>query len=646
VQGWGYLNDGDRPYSFQETPTLEKGRFELSVPALRMDLRFASEGFSPSYLWDVAVQGKETADLGQILLKTGSSLCGFITDESSGSPVGSAEVLLSVPRPQAGSKTTAVERLSRLTWTTRTNQRGFYQIVGVPHGNYRLQVTSPNPEQQLLVMDPVGILADAETCLEDLTMRRTIEVSFAISPAQGPHGEPWLARLNPSGQGGFVEPREAVPLDEMGWAKFHVAPGPFDLIVFSDGDNKGAALRLQVLDRTVKLDYPQHIPLSLEVIRLEGSIRIGEEPLVAQIDLWSGEGGNTKLESDVEGLFSGWIRAPGEKGMVAEVSAAYPPFSRWLQIEEPTIEDGVLRLDLSFENRALEGTVTDEKGTPIRRAEVTATPLETRMSIKATTEVDGSFRLVGLADKPYKVTARLRDFGVSDTFRVEPWGESTGPDLTLVLRPGRRVRGRLTSAELDGVAGAKVSFSVPGGSAAIPSDSTDIEGRFEVRVPEWADRAVATVLVASHVLWTACVDLPHEDGADLSLRLPPLPGGRLLIRAPQGEWSDPKGSLALLSAEGGFFYSVHLANWLSHAFGRGAFQQGSPESPEGYSTLAVPNLAAGLYAAVWVSGSADFAALTCAGGFSSAEWQYLAPGGEVLLTLSTNAPGSSGIGSE
>lgn len=72
--------------------------------------------------------------------------------------------------------------------SSRASGRG--QIVGPPDGNYRLEVKSADPEHQLLVVESVGILADSETCLEDLAVRRAIEVSFTISPTQDPDGNP------------------------------------------------------------------------------------------------------------------------------------------------------------------------------------------------------------------------------------------------------------------------------------------------------------------------------------------------------------------------------------------------------------------------------------------------------------------------
>jgi len=63
----------------QEIKATDTGHFQFHGPEGILDLRIAAEGSVPHYLWNVKSIGR-TKDLGQLRLRTGSSLSGYVWD--------------------------------------------------------------------------------------------------------------------------------------------------------------------------------------------------------------------------------------------------------------------------------------------------------------------------------------------------------------------------------------------------------------------------------------------------------------------------------------------------------------------------------------------------------------------------------------
>jgi hypothetical protein len=504
-----------------------------------------------------------------------------------------------------------------MTWSTQTSSRGFFQLLGPPEGTYRLEVRSTDPEHHLPVIEEVGIVANSETCLDDLEVQRAFEVGFTLDPAQAPGGEPWQIRLTPKDAGGLIEPNQAIAPDSTGWVGFRVSPGDYHLTIVAE------SIDLTALRRSFRLDGPDEISLALHLARVEGSIHLGEDPLVAQIHLMGRGGDRTIFESDGEGIFAGWLRDPEEQSVVVQIKAAFPPFSRWLELDLPPIEDGILHLELTLAGRTLTGEVKSHNGTPVRKAQVLAIPVGSTMGIRNTTEVDGHFELVGLDDRPYLITAKAEGFGTSEAVRVEPWGEGLPPNLSLVLYPGRRMQGRILSAESAPVPAARLTLLIPGAFRQIESTSTDVNGDFDLRIPESARRAVVQIFAPSQMSWSACIELPNQ-GDNLVLHLPALPSGKSLLRL----GVDPTAfatQTALVTSEGGILPLSSLAN-----FGHVAELTNQAKG----LSLEISSLAPGLYGVLQTTaGSLDLAAQACSGALSATQWQHLLPGGEITLSV-------------
>lgn len=629
VQGW-FNRAAEPAMAFRQDVGAPNDKFRFRGPELPVDLRLAVGGFSPVYFWDAGAResgdGTEARDgelaelsLGRIQLQPGGSLCGFVSAAATGHLLKGAQVVLSVEAPRVGSPRTTANRFARMQWKTRTNERGFFQLVGPPSGTYRLEIRPEGPGLVPLEVRQLDLSEEAETCLEDLEVRQPIEVAFHFDPAVGPNGQPWHVRLNPKSKTGIVAPDSLEPVDSGGSVRFRISPGRFDLLVFAPDT------RTRVLRKSVELHSTESRSLALDLVPLEGRILLGEEPLLAKVRFNVEDGFQATWETNFDGEFSGLIPRPNGQTPIVQVSSALYSFSRWLEIDEIPMEGGVARLDFEFEERSLSGTVRSEGGKPVRRATVVAMPLDSNVGVTAETDVDGRFELVGLDAEPLRLSAEAKGFGSSRSVQLEPWGDGHGPEIELVLEPGVPLRGQVFSGQATPIPGAHVTLVIPGTHSAIRSTTSGMDGTFELQVPESATRAVAQVLVPSLVSWSACVDLPRS-GDLLRLSSPSSLGGTLVFRHAPVE--DAFSAPYLLTSDGGVLsigslFSVDLE----------ASREVSESSEDGeVFRFRISSMAAGLYSAIHSSeGPVRLAARACGGDFSSSDWQLLPEGGEVEL---------------
>lgn len=166
---------------------------QCSFPATRLDLRLQAEGFVPQYSWDVEVRPQEPLDLGPYRLLRGASLIGRVqVDGPAGGP--SSEVELRPARMSPPPSREAAGRDEQRSLRTRVNARGFFQLTGVPAGEYRavarLAGYAPGPSL------PLTVQAGAEAELrEPLVLHRPLALEVRLHPPLDPYGQPWQLLL-------------------------------------------------------------------------------------------------------------------------------------------------------------------------------------------------------------------------------------------------------------------------------------------------------------------------------------------------------------------------------------------------------------------------------------------------------------------
>ncbi|MEO1370154.1 MAG: carboxypeptidase-like regulatory domain-containing protein, partial [Acidobacteriota bacterium] len=320
-----------------------------------------------------------------------------------------------------------------------------------------------------------------------------------------------------------------------------------------------------------------------------------------------GQGIDTTLVSDADGDFEGWIAVPPGNRLAVRVSSLYPRFSRWIELAGVEAVDGVIELDLELENHAIEGTVVDREGEPLRRAKVVVMGGDGR-AVETLSEVDGRFLATGLTSGRHRVWATLRGYGASRALSIQVSEDRRHGEIRLTVSPGDVRRGRLLAANGATVGGARVKLSVPGEPGWVTSVSSGADGTFEVKAPADSQRLVATVTApAAGVLWSTCVELAGET---FQITLPPG-SGSIVVSTVDG---TPLPDFVLVSSDGGALSKDELLRWAS--------RRGGPVTP---SEVKIPHVATGFYALS--SGAARTAG--CRSGSISLPWRQLAPGGEL-----------------
>lgn len=596
------------------------GAFVLTAPRADLDLRFAFPGAAPVYRWAIVppAEDQATVQLGSLTLVAGASLSGWAAKREDRLPIPGATVLAS---PITGGD----ERRNPLhTWRAVTDPRGFFQLHGLSAGIYRLELTAEGRVPQ--VLEAVEVAQGAETIVGTVGLSPPIRLSVALRPPRHPSGAPWTLELSPVRRLPGEEPVRVKAADDGVAEIAMLRVAEYYLKVQSaEGDNIHLETRQITGDEWLTLDLP--------IIEVAGTVRLGGEPIAADVVLEAGDGDRVELASDESGQLTGWMRRPRRPWLMATVS--------WTEAEErrqrllevvPAVEEEVIELAIDLPAGVLHGEVVDGEGRAQRGVRVVATPAEraSRFTrVRGRTDLQGRFHLTGLDATSYQLQAGGNGGPASEVVTVDLSADVPTGDVRLVVWPTRELEIRVL-AEGEPVPGAEVSLHAFGRQPVSLATTTDARGGVTFDVPEPVDRAVVTVFAPSRSLWSGClalgdepsvVALPTAGAGTLSLRLlarndlPPLLGGRNV----------------LLTGDGGFVDYGTLVHWNRLLQAERAIETDDAEVVE---RLAIPALAPGRYALTWTGATEwQLATIACAGGFSGADWVTLSPGSEARLSL-------------
>lgn len=576
----------DVPKGSLDCPVDAQGKWECPpLPATTFDLVLSAEGFIPQYRWEVKVSPGKTVDLGTLKLERGASVAGWVDVE--GGRIGEDCRARLTPLMAPGSGARIAEKVRSTGNEVPVRKDGFFQLVGVAPGSYALEVRQEG--FATATVHPIEVWPRSETFLrQPVTLKRPIQLELVFSPASDWLGRPWKVEVYRAsgGNASFRDEVYAGPTDEQGLVTIaNQPPGRFRVHVYDALDNR---FDFRDFDVTGAEDARQ--AFDLEILTVQGTVRLGKEPLEAT--LWfGGRYGNpgSKMESGPDGKFHGVLAKDG--WWRVDVASSQPSFETRTRVKVEPDGQGRATVEIDLPATRVFGRIVDDTGRPVPSAFLEISTEGLDMHTRANDA--GNFDVRGFAEGMALAVA-------SSSRREEEWtsdrislflrdGEEVGP-IEIRMNKKKRISGTVRSA-LGPVPGAGIRV-VPVHPVKMGGDAvrTDLDGSFTAQVPERTETAAVIVSPPGHALHAFL----------LSLSEPPQPltvgreSGNLEVSVPERSKVEEEG-LSLWVLQNGLPLPMQsLYEWaLGH--GQDIYRE---------NTYAVPALAPGEYRACLVAQAA------------------------------------------
>jgi hypothetical protein len=402
-------------------------------------------------------------------------------------------------------------------------------------------------------------------------------------------------------------------------------PGYYVLLV-RDSTGNQVAMRELSLDR-------ESGPVRVEIpyVWVSGSVRLGEQPLVADV-LFGGRFGAERvtLHADEEGHFEGAL--PREGDWPVHVASSAPPVARdFLAVPVETPSGSLAaEVELVLPDTVVMGEVVDAEGRPFEGALVRLREVETNLLMSMQTDAKGGFRYHGVTEGTVIVEASARmangEQAASENVAVEVEEEHDIEGVRLVLQPLRTLTGRVLSAT-GNVPGAAIEVRLAEASGrwiALPGlTKTRVDGSFAVQIPAQAQRGLLAVLAPGYALRLVPLDAIPKEPLTVGVE---AVGGTVRIDLPEPvRFRDPYQPRPQLFLDGKAVSFYTIDRWIK-------INQGATSG----SSLTVRQLPPANYTACWmpVSSTSNLLSLTPRGDCKSG---FLAPGAELVLGLEADA---------
>jgi len=593
------------------------GNLSCETPAGKFDLRLRTEGgFAPVYLWGVEIPAGKASSLGELKLRRGASVSGWVQTAEGGPPTAECRLKLS-PVRASEDDLRVLDELEKASFDAKPDEKGFFQIAGVPPGQYEL--TAEQPGYAPAHRRPIEVRPGLEAQVIDrLTLARPVTFEVSLDPPMEPYGHPWrivLARKAqasdpPSDSYSGNASKEGI------WRSPAIAPGSYEIRVL--GDQK-AIWHVELVDVQPGRSSMQ---IELPVLRIKGTVTLGKEPLAATLWLSQEQRQRLVFDSDDRGRFSGVLT--GEGLWRPQIAADTLRLRLQLDPVEIKLAKGktVAEVEIHVPDTHLAGQVVDEDGRPVSGARVSVTRLGNKGIDQFETDDKGEFSVRGLRPGSVLVSAVEKDRRTPFTMATVP-EEAEGPWLRLVLRRLRTFEGRIVSTN-GRVPGAMVQAWSPLAAQGAASTSnvdqavSDAEGRFWVELP--ADAKLLNLLVLPPGFALRLLTLAWTPGQAVEIPVEPS-GGTLVLEL------ATEGSAPLLVHGGTFTLPQMLSTW--------ARMQGArSQDPR---RLVVPNVEAGAYSLC--RGAGVVSRLRNGGEPPAAQCStgVLAPNGDLVLKIPSGA---------
>jgi len=503
-------------------PVDRRGRWTCELPAAPLDLSFRVPGHVPLYRWDVRPPAGRQLRLGALVLSRGASIVGWVT-ATDGASLDKGKVrLFFLQGPGSGGAETR-SRLLRPAAETSFGASGFFQLAGVAPGTWLIEVEQPG--YAVARLQPVEAWKGRETALsEPIQLARPVSFEVALTPALDWLGHRWHAmvlRANELTGGYDAAPIFEGEVPERGWLVVaDQAPGRYWVIVEDSAGNRFLSER----DLRLLPGQAEPFELRLDLVPVEGTVSLGEDPLSATLYFGGYYGANrSRLEADEEGVFEGFL--PREGIWSVEVRAEEPRLASEVRVEVRARGSGVAAVEIELPDTLVFGRVLGRDQRPVPGVHVSLNG--STASLATRTDADGAFEFRAVAPGEVQLLGRYqapRGVEITGAVRV-PVDESnaTGPVL-LTLGASESVGG-LVRGPLGPIPGAVIRIFPRELASFVETGRSDVEGRFSISVPAEAGPLIVQVSAPGHAFQAFDVPTASEP---LLLQIP-LEGGDLEV---------------------------------------------------------------------------------------------------------------------
>lgn len=538
-----------------------EGRWNCDVPAKPLDLAIRAEGFAPHYVWDakIPVGGVLNAE---VALRKGGALIAWLdsaTVKQLEKPVRATVRYRSAPATSATGM-----RLATPVAEATFSSKGVVNITPLAAGRYILEASS---EGYVPARFPIEIVDGRES-----TLRNTIELfpaitaRFRVVPAVAPGDAPWnieLWRRTDHGTGwdragGGVASKEGI-LDAKDQAE-----GPIRVVVKDGRQNTLANREIVITSGQVEQ------VVTLEMVAVTGTVKLGDEPLVGAGLWFGGTSGAEKIhaESKEEGKFSVTLPRPGSWRVDIESPSTAISTTATITVEKDSDD-----VEILLPGTEVRGSVKDANGQPLPAAQVVI--LAGSTALRRLSDGEGNFRFRGVPSGPVSLHAtdrRTNEDSRSVDIVVPEKGET--PNIELVIEAARTMTGVVRSAGNTVIGAQVIAYAFVGGSAQQKRATTDLQGRFKLDIAGSAGEVILIVGAPGRSLHAFGIPVSSDP---ITLDIAPR-GGELNLR-----WLESMAPLRMFFNDK-MIPVPDLWEW-SRAHGRSVID----------STIAVPDLAPGKY---------------------------------------------------
>jgi hypothetical protein len=469
------------------------------VPSGQLDLRLGSAGFVPLYFWESKVPPHGSVDLGTLRLDRGSSISGWCE----GLPArAQARVTVTPIRPGKTHDFREHEKSIRDTLLVPVSDRGFFQAVGLPPGEYTVEATAAALRSRRV---RVQVAAASESQLPDpLRLVGPAALAVSIAPPVDPAGQPWLVQLiAASGGAGQGQGERTGYTSSTGeWNASGLPSGRYLIGVEDSLGNRWAA-------RTISMEGDRTEAFLLSAVEVDGTLRCAGEPCGGAVAFSEDVSvRQVTMEAGPDGSFSGVLPEEG-KWLVEVVRQSSRTIAGAFDVRLAAGESRA-RVTIDVGGGSLQGTVVDGSGQPIAGASVAIVTKGGPLVARAQSVENGAFEVHDLTAGDYLASAQSA-VGTSGAVAATVGDEPGGP-LRLVIRPRTKARGVVTGPWGPVIGAAIIGLPrSPAGVGPLRTIRTHTagDGTFEVELP--AGCAAADLLIVPPGLGGRLVVLPVSD---------------------------------------------------------------------------------------------------------------------------------------